>query len=756
MDKTHNAFGGTREALFRRFQHRLIPLLAVAAWSIAHQPQIFPLPNNLHVLALGAKSRRGWAPLRRYAKDTRNENAQGLAYFVLGYREYEARLFEPAYSDLHRAVETKCSLADFAEYYEALAAQQVNLRAQSIDLLKDFLARYSQSPFRQQATTNLANLLVGAGHASQAVQLLEALPGSQQRPDSLLALAKAYQAEANLPQAAMLYQRIYYTWPVSPAAQDAETALNELRARMGASYARASDKKETARAERIFESAQYGRAIEAYAALLKARPRSPMADEWTLGRARCLLRLGHYDAAAESLLNPMRANAAMDAARLQLLAHIYERADDEPSLLNVLNQLYQEYARSPHYADALYFAGDYFSRHGFWRTAGPYYQRLAQNFPESRWATQAAWWVAWYRVLDGQKDAAVSALSSYIRNYPESSHVPAALYWLGRIRESQGLRIQARGFYRAVESRFRNSYYGTKAREELRTHFRRDRVSGDSGAAAPPAILADLRINFPSFPEPSPDLLGREPTLPFLHPATTLAQLGLLNLVDGMLPQAVEAEPGNPALFFALARFRSEQDEATLALFAAREAVPNYQDYSFGELPREEWDLLYPRPYWKIVRAYARREGLSPYLMMGLIRQESAFDPRATSVADARGLMQIRPGTAAGRIRSRWRRRRIARLLYSPGYNIRVSSRYLRDLFREFGDDTGEALAAYNAGDFRAKEWRDNGKFHDSAEFVESIPFAETRVYVESVIRDAAIYHSLLTGTARFTRSSFN
>jgi len=209
------------------------------------------------------------------------------------------------------------------------------------------------------------------------------------------------------------------------------------------------------------------------------------------------------------------------------------------------------------------------------------------------------------------------------------------------------------------------------------------------------------------------------------------------------------ARPPQPELRLLLSRLEAGQGNTGAALFEATKIVPDYPSYEFSELPKEMWNLLFPQSYWKLVQRQARANGLDPYLVMGLIRQESAFDARATSPADARGLMQVLPKTAsrstrASRIRSAGAR------LYNPAYNVRFGCIYLRSLLKEFNGKPELALAAYNAGDFRVRDWMKSNSFRDSLEFLEAIPIHATRVYVESVLRDAAIYRQLLTGSAKF------
>jgi soluble lytic murein transglycosylase len=234
-----------------------------------------------------------------------------------------------------------------------------------------------------------------------------------------------------------------------------------------------------------------------------------------------------------------------------------------------------------------------------------------------------------------------------------------------------------------------------------------------------------------------------------LQPAQELEALSLDGLAEQYLRASLAARPGQPQLRLFLSRLEAEQGNVSAGLFDAIKIVPDYPFYEFSDLPKEMWDLLFPQTYWKLVQRQARANRLDPYLVMGLIRQESAFSSRATSSADARGLMQVLPTTAsrskrASRIRSTGAR------LYNATYNIRFGCAYLRTLLKEFNDKPEPALAAYNAGDFRVRDWMKSDSFRDSSEFLEAIPIHATRAYVEAVLRDAAIYRQLLTGAAKF------
>jgi soluble lytic murein transglycosylase len=233
------------------------------------------------------------------------------------------------------------------------------------------------------------------------------------------------------------------------------------------------------------------------------------------------------------------------------------------------------------------------------------------------------------------------------------------------------------------------------------------------------------------------------------RPALILQALDLKSLEEDYLKAAL-AEDNSPAeLRLLLTELSAAQNDPTGALFAALKTAPSSAQMEFFDLPKEVWDFLYPQAYWKLIQSQARLNNLDPYLVMGLVRQESAFSARALSVANARGLMQILPETAAHSSRPS-RTRSAARRLYDPTYNVRVGCTYLAALMKDFDGRPELALAAYNAGDFRVKDWIGKYSSRDPGMFLESIPIPATRTYVELVLRDAEIYRQLLSGSPHF------
>ncbi len=427
-----------------------------------------------------------------------------------------------------------------------------------------------------------------------------------------------------------------------------------------------------------------------------------MFPYWQLGQARCLLHL-HRSADALQALATHYAPPDLEAQRLDLLVQVHAQQADAPAVTQDLAQLEASYALYPAYADALSAAGMFYYRQLNWQEAAREYRRLMDLFPQNDHLREDGWRLAWCDyLLDDPKTADV--ISGYLKRFPDSPRAPAALFWLGRIQEDHGSLAEARALYELLQKRFVHTYYATQAAARLAAMRSRQGSSAGSNDSAPAPLAAAL----------APALLA--PVIPqglaclaiapsdAARPALILRALNLKSLEEDFLKAAVAGDNPPPELRLLLAEIYREQNNAASALFCALKAEPAYAQVEFSELPEEVWDFLYPQAYRKLIVSQARLNHLDPYLVMGLIRQESAFSPLALSVSNARGLMQVLPETAA-RTNRPSRTRVVGRRLYDPTYNVRVGCAYLASLMKVFDNRPELAMAAYHAGDFRVKDW---------------------------------------------------
>jgi soluble lytic murein transglycosylase len=232
------------------------------------------------------------------------------------------------------------------------------------------------------------------------------------------------------------------------------------------------------------------------------------------------------------------------------------------------------------------------------------------------------------------------------------------------------------------------------------------------------------------------------PKDPALLRAKLLTDVGLDKLAAREMDLvAAKAKPRDLFALRALVLGRQGNRRGSIALL--REAFPALGGPRQSTVPEEILRAYYPLEYADTIRAAALANGLPPALVAGIIRQESAFDPRATSPVGARGLMQLMPLTAR-EMTSRLNLRAPAAGLYDPSYSISLGSAYLHQLLSGFGGNVELALAGYNGGPNRIRRlWEEAGPGAELDSFVETLHLDESRDYVKRILVLADSYRQL-------------
>jgi soluble lytic murein transglycosylase len=216
------------------------------------------------------------------------------------------------------------------------------------------------------------------------------------------------------------------------------------------------------------------------------------------------------------------------------------------------------------------------------------------------------------------------------------------------------------------------------------------------------------------------------------------------------LDEALKAHPASPRLNLAKAQLYRARNDNVQAFNVLRRSFPDYSQMNVEELTKEEWDVFYPLAYWETIKQEAAARDLDPYAVAGLIRQESSFNPRAVSPADAYGLMQLLVPTARMMAKVSGAESPVTAetLLSDPRLNIRLGTSYMREQLTKYGR-LEYLAAAYNAGPGRVVQWRATLPLQMD-EWAEAIPFRETRGYVQGVTRNMLQYRRLYDEQGRF------
>jgi soluble lytic murein transglycosylase len=691
--------------------------------------QAFVASASLRPMAqqlLQDRSLPAYTGVQAYARAHAKEDAGALAWLVLGYAHVLDKDYAKAIETLSRAKIHAGDLGDYVAYYLGVSYLQTGHTAEALANLADFDKAHPDSLLVRDAELSYADALLLEGQAAEAAALLEKIR-LPIRSDVEFALGRAYAGSGQTAKAAETFENIYYTMPASAEADAAFAELKKLP-----SVAAPVPAQLNTRAEALISRKRYPEAAEEYRSLVNAagpdeRPKMQLA------LADALHRSGKNRDAKQVLGSLPSLTGDLNAQRLYLLGQVAWAANDNETFYRTVDELRQADPTSPWLEQALLSAANLHLVHHEYDQALDAFREAQQRFPNGTHASYVHWKAAWLTLRQGRNEDAKKAFEEQIALYPSGQETPAALYWRARLAEEDNQFALARAFYQKLSERYRNFYYAELGRERIKRL---------------PAA-ADAPTQYPLLDRVPPlDSNGKvadsEPPRDELHvqKAELLGNGGLVDFAVRELQAAAAAEGGSwaPA---ETAQLYVETGHYDRAIEYMKHSAPNYFALDIPDLPRKYWEALFPKPYWNDLKRSSTANGLDPYLVASLIRQESEFNPNAVSRANAVGLMQLLPKTGKAVAKEVKLKRYSASQLYTPAVNMQLGTRYFRGMVDKFGGSFEYALAAYNAGSDRVDEWLAQGKYRDPQEFVESIPFTETREYVQAILRNASVYKQL-------------
>jgi len=668
-----------------------------------------------------------YAGVEAYARRHASEDAGALAWLVVGYAHVLDHDYAKAIDPLNRAKPQAGDLGDYVSYYLGTAYFQAGRTAEAVSTLGEFDKTYPESLLRRDAHALYASALLAEGRPQDAITLLE---NDRQPPrsDMELTLGRAYAAAGQPAKAAEILRNIYVTMPLSAEAGQADAELKTLAGTAQVPVLGVNGRR--TRADLLAKGKRFSDAADEYRTLLNVVSPNDRPD-LELALAVALRRSGQNKEAKKVLEALTSPTPEINAQRLFNLGEVARASDDDEGFLRNLAELRQAAPTSVWLQQALLAEGNFYLLKPDYDKAIDAYRELQQRFPNAGRASYAHWKVAWLSLRQGRKDEAKTGFEQQIGLYSSSAEVPAALYWRGRLAEEDNDSAMARAYYQTLSDRFRNFYYGELARRRLREIKSED---------DPPHYALLDRV--PAISEGAHVTASDPPTDNLRYQKAQLLENGALVDFAVREVQAAGTEDSGNWVTAETARLYQDAGRYDGAIQVFKRAVPNYFAVDLPALPRTYWEALFPKPYWTDLKKFSSQNALDPYLVASLIRQESEFNPAAVSRANAVGLMQLLPKVGSAVAREEKLRHFSSSQLFTPEVNLQLGTRYFREMVDKFGAFE-YALAAYNAGSNRVDDWQGQGKYRDPQEFVESIPFTETREYVQAILRNANVYRQL-------------
>jgi len=668
-----------------------------------------------------------------------------LARLLRGYLRLQAKDYAAAAGILNDSnIGRQTSLGDYAAYYRGQALQEAGRGDEAEREFRRLAQSYPTSLLARTAALQSAGSALARGNYQEALDGVTALVAKNDGT-ALKLRADALEKLGRTNEAVLTLRKLYFDAPQSAEAEKVGQRLAEL----GGSTAAGDASQLRARADKLYDTRLYALAGAAYEQIPRQFPNAATDEVW--------LRAGvsHFKAdafrqAADALAQVRARTPKVAAETLYYLGMAQLSLKNDGAALQALADLRRSAPSSDRIGELLYAIGRHYEKRDRDDQTATFYSQLVRQFPLSDKADEAHFWLAWR--AHQAKDYANSSrlLTEHLANYGTvTDNRGKAAFWAAMDSEKAGDKARALTLYQAMLRRYGAGWFGLNAERRI-DRLTKEGVRArtiDSDLVLGRAVEGLQSIN------PVRETI-KDTDTERVQKAEQLMQIALHQAAMNELDAARAGAPNSPIVNLRIAQIFRANGENVAAINALKRAYPDYGQTLPEEMSREAWDVFYPLKWWANIKEESKRHNLDPYLIAGIIRQETVFDPKARSRANALGLMQLLPSTgqSVARRNNLGGGRIAAADLYNPVLNIQLGTAYVRQLLDDFNRFEYVA-AAYNGGETRVRRWIREMPSSEIEEWVESIPLSETRLYVQGVYRNARIYQRLYDEQGRFRSS---
>jgi len=699
------------------YLYRIPVLITILLLSISiSSASLYPLADDNLAKAAQRMKKRDY----RGARETASKAVAGPGRdLLLGMSAYRLENWDEAERHLAGAVEHFPLLGDFALYYRASALNHLVRYREAISLLARLEKEYPESPLAQSVSYLNAEALFQDGQFQAALEayrnFIADYPEGSDALKASYRIATCSEKLGDTAGAAAELRRIWLKHPGKDVADDAEEDLKRLRDK-GVAIQTFTTEELFGRGLALFDLKKYRDALAVFSSVPPESLPEQLRGRQAFKSAMSLY-LSKQNAEAEQafarLASPESPYREYAGEAFYWHARTLERLGRKESACAALMKLAETSPGSELADDALYHAGMIMKNSGARSEALAVFDRLLNRYPRSPLASRVLWENGWGSYRAGDFPAAAELFG---RLLTDDAFREKALYWQFRSLEAAGSAESARRVLALLLEEYPTGFYALNLEKEkgIRT---------TTTPSLDKTVLATLQ---------APD--GQER-------AMVLISLGLhqearmeISAMRKRTSSGTAATMDIAKLYLAMEDYRS-----AMRLYSPRNPAKKATRSS------RTWAILYPPAFAESVSRNAAANRISENLTYALIRAESNFFPEARSPVGALGLMQLMPATAKDTARQMHETVTMPELTI-PEVNVRIGTRYLKGLLTRFNGNLVSAVAAYNAGPTPVLRWRKNLSGLREDEFIESIPYSETREYVKRVLAGMEVYRRLYGG----------
>jgi len=631
-------------------------------------------------------------------------NQRNSIVLLLGKSYIENKEFEKAEKVLSDNTILDSDLGEYAVYFLISAKTELNKNFFPEDLWKKLAFAEGEPSFRIEALKNLANNCLTTKNYEKAAAFLEQLPVEEKESAEVISnLAICYTEIKRESEAFLNAKKLYIKYPLNKAGVDFFKKYPLLLGKM-------ADLSDDEKKERLFvlESVK---GFFSFEKELKEAQSFLTDDEKTFFNAALLSFKGNKFEAITKYLSisqnsPLYKISLLRAAQnississktieLEKKAVFMPECSEKEKILSIIFNLYKK----------MEFNDDA--------------QRVAKELLKfaNADASEFLFKKAFENYLNGNRKECAEILKEIAATLPkDNDYHQAALFSL--IKMDKLGKEEKESAKRELLNSSKYGYYGYKLRK-----------------GALPKIEAETQFLPPFIPNPVPKSR--------VYKSNLLIESGLTEEAVAEL-EAVLSKEEKPEYLWLMALTASKGMMYPKSVRAVRKLYPYAYSEEGDKIPQQAWEMLYPVPYYEYFEKVSKENKMPITLLLSIARQESLFDRKAVSKANAMGMIQLIPSTAVIAAKKAGLPFSSKEQLFDVEYNLKIGSTYFLSVYENFDKNLVSALGGYNAGPGNMKNWRNRrNNPADEELFVESIPFKETRGYIKRILNNIYEYERI-------------
>jgi soluble lytic murein transglycosylase len=593
-------------------------------------------------------------------------------------------------------------LGDYVIYFQAAGYENLGDYTNSANLFNKILTQYPQSGLKKKTLSRLGDIYTQSGDYVNAERIFRSLSLEEKdrglKASYLYGLGEALEKQGKYGDALNTYKSIWVQYPETKSSSDAYTALTRISNSQGTSF-QPSQSDYLERADILFDKSRWSAALNNYNKL------SSKSTEVRTNIGIAMVNTKKFNEAENILKNINSPRSLFWRGKLKTKQGLDSQASQ------LYTQIHQLYPNSPFAAEGLYNAARLYQINNQTQQAIKTYDILIRSYPRNKYAEDGAWNLGWIYYRKGQFREAHGTFSAFTDS-ESSFNASNAKYWKARTLEKQGKRDEAHVQYRELAGSTTPTYH---------------------------TYLAQKKSGYtPTFTNINPESIVLSPQANARKAkAQMLIALGMPEEAQFEIV-AMEDEANTKEEFVIVSLLYSQVDDYNQSIKIA-------QGLGLPQANR----LSYPKGFQEFVTPYAKKYGVDELLVYSIIREESRFQKDVVSPADAVGLMQLIPPTARAVARQIGINGFTTAMLTIPKINIEMGIFYFKQVLDQFNGDIELAMASYNAGPGRAADWKVRFYGLEKDEFIEEVPFRETRNYIRRILRSYGAYKAIYGNSAQ-------